>query len=339
MPHPPGVAFLYPPFFTKEGFYGTILTMKKTETALFLAPMAGAGDRAFRETCALFGVDGFTTEMISAKAVHFGDKKTQLLAEVGEKEQPMSLQIFGSDPEIMAEAAAKLGKSDHIQWIDLNFGCPVPKIAGNGDGSALMRIPQKIFDITKAVAEASSLPVSVKIRAGWNKEELNAPEIALLCEKAGAKRIAVHGRTREDLYRDGTVRRDVIAAVKKAVDIPVIANGDVKDGSSALQMLEETGCDGLMIGRGAIGAPWVFREIRAALNGESAPEMDRKDVMRYHLELAFRYKPRVAAKEMRMHFSHYLKGFRGAATLRNRASAAESFEDYLTLLNELPDGR
>ncbi len=314
-----------------------MLTMKNISTELFLAPMAGAGDRAFRETCALFGVDGFYTEMISAKAVHFGDKKTALLAEVGEIERPMSLQIFGSDPEIMAEAAAKLGKKEKIDWIDLNFGCPVPKIAGNGDGSALMRTPQKIFDITKAVVEASRLPVSVKIRAGWNQNEINAPEIAVLCEKAGAKRIAVHGRTREDLYRDGTVKREVIAAVKKAVSIPVIANGDVKDGESALRMLDETKCDGLMIGRGAIGAPWVFSEIRAALEGKEKPRIDRKEGMRYHLELAFRYKPQVAAKEMRMHFSHYLKGFRGAATLRNRASAAESFEDYLTLLKELPE--
>jgi len=314
-------------------------TMKKQDTALFLAPMAGAGDRAFRETCALFGVDGFTTEMISAKAVRFGDKKTRLLAEVGEIERPMSLQIFGSDPEIMAEAAAKLGDEKRCDWIDLNFGCPVPKIAGNGDGSALMRTPQKIYDITKAVAEASSLPVSVKIRAGWNREELNAPEVALLCQKAGAKRIAVHGRTREDLYRDGTVRMDVIAAVKKAVEIPVIANGDVKDGESALQMLEETGCDGLMIGRAAIGAPWVFAEIRAALNGGLLPEVDRKEVIRHHLKLAFRYKPQVAAKEMRMHFSHYLKGFRGAATLRDRAGKASSMEDYLSLLDKLPELR
>lgn len=311
--------------------------MEKRKTTLFLAPMAGAGDRAFRETCALFGVDGFTTEMISAKAVHFGDKKTALLAEVGEIERPMSLQLFGSDPDIMAEAAALLGQKGRCDGIDLNFGCPVPKIVGNGDGSALMRTPQKIYDITKAVAEASLLPVSVKIRAGWDKDSLNAPEVALLCQKAGAVSIAVHGRTREDLYRDGTVRRDVIAAVKQAVDIPVIANGDVKDGESALRMLEETGCDGLMIGRGAIGAPWVFEEIRAALEGKPSPEVDKKAVMRHHLTLAFRYKPAVAAKEMRMHLSHYLKGFRGAATLRDKASHADSMEDYLSLLEELPE--
>lgn len=310
--------------------------MDNSKIALILAPMAGAGDRAFRETCALFGVDGFYTEMISAKAVHFGDKKTALLAETGETERPMRLQLFGSDPDIMAEAAVKLGKKAVCDGIDLNFGCPVPKIVGNGDGSALMRTPQKIYDITKEVASASSLPVTVKIRAGWDKGSINAPEVASLCQKAGASAVAVHGRTREDLYRDGTVRLDVIAAVKRAVDIPVIGNGDVKDGASAVRMLEETGCDGLMIGRAAIGAPWVFAEIRAALEGKPMIEVNKKEAILHHLTLAFRYKPQVAAKEMRMHVSHYLKGFRGAATLRNRASAAESYEDYLTLLNELP---
>lgn len=314
-----------------------MLPMKTMDTALFLAPMAGAGDRAFRETCALFGVDGFYTEMISAKAVHFGDKKTAQLAEVGKIERPMSLQIFGSDPAILAEAAETLSKKEDLDWIDLNFGCPVPKIVGNGDGSALMRTPKKIFDITKAVVEASRLPVSVKIRAGWNKDEINAPEIALLCEKAGARRIAVHGRTREDLYREKTVRKDVIAAVKAAVEIPVIANGDVRDGESAIRMLEETKCDGLMIGRGAIGAPWIFQEIRAALNGKPFCGVDRKDVMQKHLKLAFCYKPQVAAREMRMHFSHYLKGFRGAAMLRDQASKAASMEDYLSILNSLPE--
>lgn len=299
--------------------------------------MAGAGDRAFRETCALFGADGFTTEMISAKAVHFGDKKTFLLAETGMTERPIRLQLFGSDPDIMAEAAEKLGTRERCDGIDLNFGCPVPKIAGNGDGSALMREPQKIFDITKAVSQAVDLPVSVKIRAGWDKEHINAPEVAVLCERAGAKSIAVHGRTREDLYREGTVRLDVIAAVKRAVGIPVIGNGDVKDGESALKMLEETGCDGLMIGRAAIGAPWIFSEIRAALEGKIPAETDKKAAIRHHLDLAFCYKPEVAAKEMRMHFSHYLKGFRGAAVLRERASRAESLEEYLHLLETLPE--
>lgn len=310
--------------------------MEKTKCKLTLAPMAGAGDRAFRETCAPFGVDFFCTEMISAKAVHFADKKTALLAETGEGERPIAIQIFGSDPAIMAEAAATLGKKERCDRIDINFGCPVPKIVNNGEGSALMRDPDLCYEITRAVAEACELPVSVKIRAGWDGDHLNAPEIAMLCEKAGAVSIAVHGRTRVDFYRDGTMRPEVIREVKRAVSVPVIANGDVTDGESALRLLEETGCDGLMIGRGAVGAPWVFASVRAALEGKEAPEIDRKEVIRGHIERAFRYKPVVAGREMRMHMAQYLKGFRGAASLRDRASHADTMEDYFALLDLLP---
>lgn len=299
--------------------------------------MAGAGDRAFRESCCRYGVDFFCTEMISAKAYHFGDKKTALLAETGGAERPIALQLFGSEPEILAEAAKGLGTKERGDWIDLNFGCPVPKIVNNGEGSALMRDPNRIFEIVRAVCEASSLPVSVKIRAGWDGEHINAPEVASLCEKAGAKRIAVHGRCRVDFYRDGTVRHEVIRRVKEAVSVPVIGNGDVRDGESALRMLEETGCDGLMIGRAAVGAPWVFAEIRAALEGKPVPHVDRKEAIREHLRLAFLYKPKSAGREMRMHMAQYLKGFRGAARLRDRASHAETLADYELLLEELAD--
>ncbi len=311
--------------------------MKYEQIPLFLAPMAGAGDRAFRETCALFGVDFFCTEMISAKAVHFGDKKTALLAETGLGERPIAIQLFGSEPDIVAEAAAKLATPDRADWCDLNFGCPVPKIVGNGDGSALMKNPSLCYDIVKETVAASPLPVSVKIRAGWDVEHLNAAEIASLCEKAGAKRIAVHGRTRMDFYRDGTLRPQVIAEVKRAVSIPVIANGDIKDGESALRLLEETGCDGLMVGRGAVGAPWVFAQVRAALEGTPCPPFSKKDSIRHHLTLAFRYKPTLAGREMRMHMAQYLKGFRGAASLRDKASHAQSLEDYEALLSQLTE--
>ncbi len=310
--------------------------MEIKDIQLYLAPMAGAGDRAFRETCALFGVDFFCTEMISAKAVHFGDKKTALLADVGAAERPMALQLFGSDPDIMAEAAEKFSKEQAVDWIDLNFGCPVPKIVNNGEGSALMRNPEKCYEITASVCAASSLPVSVKIRAGWDSDSINAPDVAQLCEKAGAKRIAVHGRTRSDFYRDGTMRPDVIREVKKAVSVPVIANGDVTDGESALRLLEVTGCDGLMIGRGAVGSPWVFHQIRASLLGKEEKEIDKKEVIRHHISLAFQYKPESAGREMRMHMAQYLKGFRGAASLRDRASHALTKEDYFTLVDLLP---
>lgn len=299
---------------------------------LALAPMAGAGDRAFRETCALFGVDLFYTEMISAKAVHFGDKKTALLAETGVEERPIAIQLFGSDPEIVAEAAIKLGTSDRCDRIDLNFGCPVPKIVNNGDGSALMKNPALCYEITRAAVEASRLPVTVKMRAGWDGDHLNAPEIAVLCEKAGASGIAVHGRTRVDFYRDGTMRPQVIRAVKEAVSIPVFANGDVTDGESALHLLEQTGCDGLMIGRGAVGSPWVFAQVRAALEGKPLPEIDKAEAVRHHIDLAFRYKPEAAGRELRTHMAHYMRGFRGAAALRDRVSHAETKEEYLELL-------
>lgn len=304
----------------------------KRKITLALAPMAGAGDRAFRETCALFGVDLFCTEMISAKAVHFGDKKTVTLAETGAEERPIAIQLFGSDPEILAEAAVKLGTRERCDRIDLNFGCPVPKIVNNGDGSALMKNPELCYEITRAVSEASALPVTVKIRAGWDGDHLNAPQIAALCEKAGAVGIAVHGRTRVDFYRDGTMRPEVIRAVKEAVSIPVLANGDVTDGESALRLLEQTGCDGLMIGRGAVGAPWVFAQVRAALEGKTAPEIDRKAAIRSHIDLAFRYKPEAAGRELRTHMAHYMKGFRGAAALRDKVSHAETKEEYFELV-------
>ena len=194
-------------FFTNPLFCGKIGHMNSSSRVpLFLAPMAGAGDRAFRESCARFGVDFFCTEMISAKAVHFKDKKTAVLAETGAAERPIALQLFGSDPKIMGEAAKTLGTPDRADWIDLNFGCPVPKIVNNGEGSALMRDPKRIEAIVREVVCASSLPVSVKIRAGWDADRINAVEVALRCEAAGAKRIAVHGRLRSDFYRDGTVR-------------------------------------------------------------------------------------------------------------------------------------
>ncbi len=310
---------------------------KSSSIPLYLAPMAGAGDRAFRESCAAFGVDFFCTEMISSKATLFGDRKTALLAEIGPEERPCALQLFGSDPEGVARAAAILAERHRPDGIDLNFGCPVPKIAGNGDGSALMKTPQKCFEIVRECVMAVSVPVSVKIRAGWDEESLNAVEVALLCEKAGAARIAVHARCRSDFYRDGTVRPEICRAVKESVSVPVIANGDIRDAESAERMLELTRCDGLMIGRAAIGAPWVFAEIRAGLAGRAMPEIDKKAVIRRHLSLAFAYKPEAAGREMRMHMAHYLKGFRGAARYREAAGRAVTMQDYLTLIESLPD--
>jgi len=299
--------------------------------------MAGAGDRAFRETCALFGVDLFYTEMISAKAVHFEDKKTASLAQMGQAARPCALQIFGSDAEIMAESAAKLEKEFQPEWIDLNFGCPVPKIVNNREGSFLMREPEKCFEIVSRVKEKIAVPLSVKIRAGWDESSLNAVSVARLCERAGADRIAVHGRCRADFYRDGTVKHEIIRHVKESVSIPVIGNGDVRDGESAREMLLATDCDALMIGRAAVGAPWVFQEIRDGLEGKAPVQIDKKEVIRHHLSLAFQYKPESAGREMRMHMAHYLKGFRGAAALREEASRLETEKEYLSLVARLPE--
>lgn len=312
--------------------------MKTKNVPLLLAPMAGFGDRAFREICAEFEPDRFFSEMVSAKAIHFGDKKTRLLCERGEAARPLSVQLFGHEKEILAEACRWVIENFHPEGIDLNFGCPVPKIVRGGDGSALMRDPALCYEIVSSVREAAGeLPLSVKIRAGWEEESLNAPEIASLCEKAGVDFITVHGRTRAELYRAGCVRHDLIRLVKKSVSIPVFANGDIVDGESAKKMLRDTGCDGLMIGRGAIGKPWIFSEIRAALNGTKPPRIDVKEVIKKHLSLAFLYKPNCAAQEMRAHFAHYLRGFRGAAALRDRASHAESLADYLAILEELDE--
>ncbi len=307
---------------------------KKQNVPLALAPMAGAGDRAFREVCALFGAELFFTEMISAKALVYGDKRTAALMDAGKAARPLRVQLFGSEPDCLGKAAEIVSKTP-FEGIDINFGCPVPKIAGNGEGSALMRDVKKCAEIVSSVKENTHLPVSVKIRAGWDAESLNAPEVALACQEAGASLVTVHGRTRMDFYREGTVRREVIREVKSALHIPVFGNGDVVSGESARQMLYETGCDGLMIGRGAVGAPWIFSTVRSELEGKKAPEIDRKEVIREHLRLAFLYKPESAGREMRMHMAKYLKGFRGAAALRDRASHAETLSDYLELVSLL----
>lgn len=302
---------------------------------LSLAPMAGVGDRAFREVCKLCGADMVTTEMISAKAFSFSDKKTLLLADTGSEEAPISLQLFGHEPHLLAEAAAYFSKGNLFAAIDLNFGCPVPKIVRGGDGSALMKDSALCYEIAARVVESASVPVTAKLRAGWDEQSLNAPLIAEKLEKAGVARLAVHGRTRADLYAPGTVKKEIIREVVHAVHLPVIANGDIRDGESALAMLRETGCAGLMIGRGALGAPWIFAELRAALTGNQMPKIDRKAIIRTHLEKAFFYKPHAAGREMRMHMAHYCKGFRGAARERERASHCTAMVDYLSLLEDL----
>lgn len=232
----------------------------KFDHIAFLAPMAGIADRAFRELCVQHGAAYTVTEMVSSKGLTMGDKKSAQLLTIG-SERPCGAQIFGDDPETMAQAAKKcLAFSPEI--IDINMGCPAPKIASNGGGASLMKNPQLAYEITKAVAEAVPVPVTVKIRKGWDDDSINAVQMAALAEKAGAAAVTVHGRTKEQMY-SGKVDYDIIAEVKKAVSIPVIGNGDITDEQSATMMMEKTNCDAIMIGRGALGNPWLFSRINA----------------------------------------------------------------------------
>ena len=295
-----------------------------------LAPMAGVADRAFRELCVSYGAAYVVSEMISSKGVSLGDRKSKALMQLSDEERPAGVQIFGNDPSVMAQSVKTvLGVSP--DFIDLNMGCPAPKIAGNGGGASLMRHPQLAKEIVEAVVAAcGSVPVTVKIRSGWDFENLNAVEMAQNAEKAGAVAVTVHGRTRQQMYAP-PVDHQMIAEVKKSVSIPVIGNGDIVDGPSAAKMLEETNCDFLMVGRGALGRPWVFSQINAYLqNGIILPEppvSERMRVMVKHVRKICEYKgERIGIREARKHAAWYAKGIRGAAKYRKDLSMIESVE-------------
>ena len=311
---------------------------------LFLAPLAGVSDRAFRSVCRKFGAECTVSEMISAKGLHYNDTKTAVLAAFSEDEAPFFIQIFGSEPEIMAESAQKLASNNYKacqntsipSGIDINMGCPVPKIAGNGDGSALMKNPKLAGEIVKAVSSAVELPVTVKIRSGWDDGHINAVEVAKTVEENGAKMICVHGRTKEQMYRD-PVNIDIIKSVKEAVSIPVIANGGINTAEDAKKMLEYTGCDGLMIARGDMGNPFLFSEITAYLEGREykQPSMEeRLSVAMEHIKLMIKYKGEyTGVMEARKHLAWYIQGQKGAAATRekvNRASNLNELENIIT---------
>lgn len=299
----------------------------------FLAPMAGIADLAFRELCVQYGAAYTVSEMVSSKGLTMGDKKSAQLLTLG-NDRPAGVQIFGDDPEIMAKAAVKcLDFNPDI--IDINMGCPAPKIAMNGGGASLMKKPELAYEITKAVVQAVDIPVTVKIRKGWNEESVNAVEMAELAEKAGASAVAVHGRTRQQMY-SGSVDFDIIAQVKKAVGIPVIANGDIKDEQSAAIMLEKTNADAIMIGRGALGNPWVFSKINAYLDEcRVLPEpsvTQKMAVMLKHIQKIIEYKGEYTAmREARHHAAYYTKGMRGGAKLRAEIGKLERFEQLQEL--------
>lgn len=299
----------------------------------FLAPMAGIADRAFRELCTQFGAAYTVTEMVSSKGLTMGDKKSGELLTIG-SERPCGAQIFGDDPQIMAQAAAKcLEYAPDV--IDINMGCPAPKVAMNGGGASLMKKPQLAYEITKAVVEAVNIPVTVKIRKGWDDDNINAVEMALLAQKAGANAVAVHGRTRQQMY-SGKVDYQIISDVKNALDIPVIANGDITDEQTAAIMLEKTNADAIMIGRGALGNPWVFSRINAYLSEcRVLPEpstIEKMNVMLKHIQKIIEYKGEYTAmREARHHAAYYTKGMRGGAKLRAEISKYEHFEQLQEL--------
>lgn len=304
------------------------------KNGICLAPMAGIADRAFRELCINYGAGYVVTEMVSAKGFTMGDKKSRQLMVLGESENPAAIQIFGDDPEIMAEAAEKCLEFNP-QVIDINMGCPAPKIAMNGGGASLMKKPELAGEIIKAVSGAVSIPITVKIRKGWDDNSVNAVELAGIAEKNGASAIAVHGRTRMQMY-SGTVDYDIIAKVKKAVSIPVIGNGDIHDEQTAAIMLEKTNCDAIMIGRGALGNPWLFQRLNAYLSEcRVLPEVsinEKMVVMLRHVQKIIEYKGEYTAiREARHHAAYYTKGIRGGAAFRREIGQLESFEQLQEL--------
>lgn len=321
---------------------------------LALAPLAGVSDRAFRRVCRACGADFTVSEMVSAKALCYEQRKNAAktrsvsgqLASVMQDELPMAVQIFGSEPTFMAEAARMIEANEYIgcmsevppSAIDINMGCPVRKVTGNGEGSALLKNPPLIGEIVSAVVKAVSLPVTVKIRAGWDSASINAPEVAKIIEAAGASMLTVHARTREQMYEPG-VNRSVIKAVKEVVSIPVLGNGDIYTAADALSMMEETGCDGVMIARGAMGNPWVFSEICAALDGTSytpPPMAERFEVALAQVREMIEEKgERIGVAEAKKHLAWYCHGMEGAAAARGRLMQAASYDELAAILREM----
>ena len=315
---------------------------------LFLAPMAGYTDRAMRLSARLHGAEYTVTEMVSAKAVVFGDKKTFNLARIRADEGFVALQIFGSEPDVMAQGArvlienAKAYGGVKPSAIDINMGCPVNKIYSNGEGSALMKDPELIHRIVGSVSRSVDIPVTVKIRAGIDAEHINAVECALAAESGGAKLIVVHGRTKTQLY-GGSADRETIKNVKKSVQIPVIANGDICDADSAMAMLSETNADGIMIGRAAVGNPFIFEEIKARLEGKAYCKPSLEERVRealFELRCAVEDKGEAfAIPEARKKIALYFKGFRGSAQLRAGINSALTYgEAEKIILSTLSDG-
>ena len=305
---------------------------------LILAPMAGVTDLPFRLICKEQGAGLLCMEMVSAKAIYYNNKNTEELMAIDERELPVSLQLFGSDPDIISEMAKRIEEKP-FAILDINMGCPVPKVVNNHEGSALMKNPKLVEEIVTKTVKAIKKPVTIKIRKGFDDKNINAVEIAKIAEASGAAAVAVHGRTREQYY-SGKADWEIIAKVKDAVSIPVIGNGDIVDGVSAKKMLDETGCDGLMIGRGVQGNPWIFREIAAYLEqGIVLPRPDQnemKEVILKHAKMQLECKGEYTGiREMRKHISWYTKGMPNSARLRNEINNIETFEQLYVCVEKL----
>lgn len=303
-----------------------------------LAPMAGVADRAFRELCRDFGAAYVVTEMVSSKGVSYNNAKSTELMEISEKERPAGIQIFGNEPETMAGAAVTAMQFEP-EIIDINMGCPAPKVSGNGCGSALMKNPKLCGEIVNAVCKAVSVPVTVKIRKGWDENSVNAVEVAQICEANGASAVTIHGRTRAQQYQP-YADWNIIKEVKQAVKIPVIGNGDITSAEDAQRMYEETGCDLVMIGRAALGNPWLFMQIYSWFESERQipppTKSERLYVMMKHIQKLCEYKGEEhGMREARKHVGWYLKGFKGAASFRNAAGKLTTFKELEELVGEV----